>query len=222
MTRRLLPLVVVAVVFLNACSDDDTSAPPTTPIDPPTTTSTPTTEPDPSTTPSPTSPSPTTSRPTTEPTTTDPVELEPTLQDLLDRYDVAVAAILSDPRVAADPAHPAVVAYLDLFAADSSFAQGALVNWVNEGERGRFYRPGPRGELIDSTLREVTDASDDEVSFTACVVNSMEVVDGAGTVVEARGGVTFVEAVAVRIDDQWVLRDLTQAGGDCPRPGASG
>lgn len=156
---------------------------------------------------------------TTQPPGTDQAAMAPILQSLVDRYDTAVAAILADPRVAANSAHEAVVSYLRLFTPGSAFAEGALRSWTREGERGRFYRAGPRGQLTQSTVLAVTSSSANEVTFTICALNSIEITDAAGTVIEAQGGQTAASVVAVRVDGTWLLRDLTQASTTgCPRP----
>jgi hypothetical protein len=162
----------------------------------------------------------TTSSSATQPAGTDTEAVTPVLQALIGRYDAAVAAILADPRVAADRDSEAVVAYLELFTADSSFANGALRSWATEGENGRFYRPGPRGQLTQSTVTGLTDASADEATFTICAQNSIEITDEAGTVLESQGGQTAASVVAIRVDGSWVLRDLTEAPvAACPQPG---
>lgn len=161
-----------------------------------------------------------TSSPATQPAGTDTAAVTPVLQALIGRYDAAIAAILADPRVAADRDSEAVVAYLDLFTADSSFADGALLNWAREGENGRFYRPGPRGQLTESTVTGVTDASANEATFTICAQNSIEITDAAGNVLESQGGQTAASVVAVRVDGAWRLRDLTEASAAaCPPSG---
>jgi len=231
MNGRALPATVIAVLLVvAACSGDDETDPlrspstlPATPVD--STTSSPdSTTPDTTTQPTtaPTSSSaPGSSRPSsTAPTSTGPAALEPTIQALLDRYDEAVTTILTDPRVTSDPSSPAVTAYLALFAPDSTFAQGALTSWAQDAAEGRAYRPGPGGSMIDSTLLELTKVTETEASFTSCSANSLEVVDAAGNVIESSGGVTFVQAAAVLVDGEWLLRDLSQSGGDCPGPGS--
>lgn len=230
MRVRALPTLVAVLLVVAACSGDDEADPSTSSNMQPTTSTveTATTPPQstapeattqPSTTPT-SSSAPGTSQPSsTTSTSTEPVALEPVIQALLDRYDEAVTTILTDPRVTSDPASPAVTTYLALFAPDSTFAQGALTSWAQDAAEGRSYRPGPGGSMIDSTLREVTAASDTEASFTVCSANSIEVVDVAGNVVESSGGVTFVQAAAVLVDGEWLLRDLSQSGGDCPGPG---
>ena len=154
---------------------------------------------------------------------TEPVALEPVLQSLLDQYDTAVAEILADPRVASDRESEPVRTYLALFAPDSAFADGALRSWEAEGANGRFYRAGPRGKVTESTLATIDSSTENEATFSICAVNSFEIVDAAGTVLEAQGGVTAATVVAERIDGSWVLRDLTQSSAsNCPRPGADG
>jgi hypothetical protein len=76
--------------------------------------------------------------------------------------------------------------------------------------------------MIESSLVELTSASDTEASFNVCAANSLEVLDSAGNLIESSGGVTFVQAVAELVDGQWLLRDLSQSAGDCPEqePGA--
>ena len=209
---RLLGALVSIVLGLAACSGDDRGESTTSSTNSTSTNSTTTS----STAPSDSTPT----TPATEPPGTDPAAVEPILQSLVDRYDTAVAAILADPRVAADSEHEAVVSYLRLFSPGSAFAEGALGFWTQEGERGRFYRAGPRGQLTQSTVMAVTSSSANEVTFMICASNSIEITDAAGSVVEAQGGQTAASVVAVRVAGTWLLRDLTQASTtDCPRPG---
>lgn len=208
MTRRLAPILLVAAVMLGACSGNDDDAGPTTTSSAPRSTTT-------------TSEASTSSTSTTQPPATDVEAVTPVLQDLMGRYDAAVAAILADPRVASDPTSVEVEAYLALFTDNSTFADGALANWAREGEQGRFYRPGPGGQLTRSTVIMVTPADDDEATFTICAENSMEITDSDGKVVESFGGQTAASVVAVRADGIWRIRDLTEAAtSGCPERGA--
>lgn len=201
----IVALVTVAIVLAACSGDDGGSASPSTTSG--ATTST-------------TARSTTSTSSTTQPPDTDTAAVAPVLQALIGRYDAAVAAILADPRVAADRENEVVRAYLALFTANSSFADGALRNWVREGEDGRFYRPGPRGQLTKSTVTGVTDASTDEATFSICAQNSIEITDSSGTVLESQGGQTAASIVAVRVEGAWLLRDLTAAStASCPPPG---
>ena len=199
MRRAISGVALATLLLVGACSGDDDSANPGTSTSTTSSTSTSTTS------------SSTPNASTTQPPATDVEAVTPALQELMDRYDSAVAAILTDPRVASNPDSDEVQAYLALFTGSSSFADGALASWAREGEAGRFYRPGPRGELTDSTVTEVTPASEDEASFTVCAVNSMEITDSAGNVIESVGGQTAATVVAVRVERVWQLRDLTEA-----------
>lgn len=198
MTRRLAPILLVAVVMLGACTGNDDEADPTTTSSAPRSTTT-TTE------------GTTSSTSTTQPPATDVEAVTPVLQELMGRHDAAVAAILADPRVASDPTSPEVDTYLGLFTDNSTFADGALANWAREGKQGRFYRPGPGGQLTRSTVIAVTPADDDEATFTICAENSMEITDSEGNVVESFGGQTAASVVAVRAAGVWRIRDLTEA-----------
>jgi hypothetical protein len=191
-------------------------------------------------TPNSSSVTPTTAAPTTQPTTSAaapptvattlatsttaaPEPMESQLQRLLDRYDAAVQAILLDPRVAGDPASPAVVAYLALFPSNSDFAAGAIQAWVKDGAKGRFYRPGSSGVILKSKLHKITASSATGVTFLVCTLQSAEIVDQAGKVLEATGGLIGGEIVATNVNGAWLLRDLTQRpAGDCPKPGSTG
>ncbi len=210
MNRRAFVFVAFVSIILGlaACSGDDGGGSATSSTrDSSTTTST--------------APSDTTSTtPVTEPPGTDTAAVQPVVQSLINRYDTAVAAILVDPRVASDSEHAAVVSYLQLFTPGSTFTEGALAFWTREGESGRFYRAGPRGRLTQSTVMAVTSSSADEVTFTICALNSIEITDASGTVIESQGGQTAASVVAVRVDGTWLLRDLTQASATgCPEPG---
>ena len=221
MTRRVVLLTVLAIGSIGcsggstAKAPDTTSAAVTAPSTAVTSTTTTVATTAPTTTPA------TTASSTSPSTTAAPEPLEAQLQHLLDRYDVAVSDILADPRVASDPANPKVLAYLALFPANSIFAQGALKFWANEGTNGRFYRPGPGGSLSKSGLLRMTTSTLDRATFIACTKDSTEVVDAAGTIVEASGGVTQVSATALKSGSGWLFRDLTQTPvTDCPKPGA--
>lgn len=208
MNRRnvLLGATVSVVLGLAACSGDDRGAATTSSTRNSTISST--------------APSDSTSTtPATEPPGTDPVAVQPVLESLTDRYDTAVAAILADPRVAADSGHEAVVAYLRLFTPESTFPQTALQFWTDEGAQGRFYRPGPRGQMYESTVQSLRADSPDQVTFLVCSLKSIVIVDGAGNELSAEGGQTAGSVVAVRIDGTWLLRDLTRTSAvDCPDP----
>lgn len=232
MNHRLASAVVVAGLLFTACSGDDATDSSTTPDTPVVTTSTSspaTTQPGPTSTHGPStsttttgSSSASTSEASTAPTSTAPASLETVLQGLLDRYDAAVTTILTDPTVTSDPAGPAVTAYLALFAPGSAFAQGALASWAQDAVDGHSYRPGPGGAMIESSLLELTSVAETEASFTVCAANSIQVLDAAGNVIESSGGATFVQAVAELVDGQWLLRDLSQSSGDCPKQGTGG
>ena len=147
----------------------------------------------------------------------DPVELQRELESLIDRYDLAVATILSDPRVASDRGSDAVLAYLGLFTTDSGFPDTALKFWESEGEAGHFYRPGPRGEMFVSTVQSVDVLSPEHATFGVCSLKSIVIVDESGDEVSAEGGQTAGSGVAVLSDGHWLLRDLTRTADDnCP------
>lgn len=211
-------LVSIALVFA-ACSGDSNGTNTASPTGETFSASTPTTA---STTTSTTASTTTTASnpPTTAaPPGTDPGAVQPILESLIDRYDLAVAAILADPRVAADSGHQAVVAYLDLFAPDSTFPGTALQFWMGEGTQGHFYRPGPRGQMYVSTVQSVQVDSPNHATFLVCSLKSIVIVDGSGNELSAEGGQSAGSVVAVRVSGTWLLRDLTRSSAaDCPDP----
>lgn len=145
--------------------------------------------------------------------------MTPVLQSLIDRHDSAVAAVLADPRVASDRSNPLIRDYLQLFVPQASFPSSVIQSWEREAEQGRFYRPGPAGVMRRSTVMSVSGTSDDDVSFTVCIRNSVEITDAAGTVLEAQGGVSGGQINATRVDGVWLLRDLSQSSVvECPSP----
>ncbi len=224
---RLVAVVLALGVLASACSGDagggstTDSAGPTTTVRPtaaPSSTAAPTTTPTTSSAPS-TSPAPSTSAPSTALTNE---ALKPIVEQLVDSYDAVVAEILADPNVASDPGNELVRRYLGLFPQDSTFANGALGFWTSEAAAGRFYRPGPRGVMYDSTVQIVELRGETEAVAKVCTVTSIQIVDGTGAALESQGGVSGGEVVVVRVDDDWLLRDLTEAPpDDCPRPGDS-
>lgn len=141
------------------------------------------------------------------------------LEQVIDSYDDAVEQILLDPRVAADRSNRDVASYLALFTSGNSYAEGTLEFWTAEGDAGRFYRPGSRGRMYESTVVSVTPESPDQATFVVCTLKSLVIVDEAGEAQSAEGGVQAGSVVAVRVDGRWKLRDLTRIEPDaCPDP----
>ena len=223
---RLLAIVLALGVLASACSGDDGGGSTTDSARPTTTvaaTAAPTSTAAPSTTPTSSAPS-TTAAPSTSPPSTalSNESLKPIVEQLVDSYDAVVAEILADPSVASDPGNELVRRYLGLFPQDSTFANGALGFWASEASAGRFYRPGPRGVMYDSTVQSVELRGEAEAVAKVCTVTSIQIVDSAGAALESQGGVNGGEVVVVRVGDDWLLRDLTEAPpDDCPRPGDS-
>lgn len=170
--------------------------------------------------PTPTTESEATTYTTTTTVKTDVETVTAALQDLAGRYDEAVEEILTDPRVARDDTHPAVRNYLALFVSDSEFATGALDSWAQQGAEGRFYRPGPRGRVSESTVNDVAvDETTKTTTFLLCSLMSVEIVDAAGTPVSAEGGQTAATAVAEMVGDEWLLRELSETSSEgCDPP----
>lgn len=209
-------LMLAAAVLIGAGCSSSGDPDPTTP---PTVTTTGPTSNQATTTSTTTTVAPTT---TASPTTTT-VDQTAVFQDLINRHDRAVTEVLANPSVAADLANQKIVAFLDLFPKDSTFAAGSLKFWTDQAAKGRAYQPNKGTTLSNSTVKEVTASSPTEATFTVCSVNSYSVVDANGTVIEAEAGVTGGTIVAVNVEGRWLLRDLTQSPGDqCPKPGASG
>jgi hypothetical protein len=223
---RLVAIVLALGVLASACSGDDGGGSTTdsaTPTTAPAATAAPTSTAAPSTTPTSSTPS-TAAAPSTSPPSTALTNesLKPIVEQLVDSYDAVVAEILADPSVASDPGNELVRRYLGLFPQDSTFANGALGFWASEAAAGRFYRPGPRGVMYDSTVQSVELRGEAEAVAKVCTVTSIQIVDSAGAALESQGGVNGGEVVLVRVGDDWLLRDLTEAPpDDCPRPGDS-
>lgn len=216
MSRRLSLLLMICAVgglLLASCSGDDDSVGSAT-----SSTETSTTERATSTS---TTTSAAATTTTTEPPATDASAVRPYLESLIDRYDVAVAAILADPRVAADRDHESVTEYLDLFTPSSSFPDTALQFWADEGSQGRFYRAGPRGQMYESSVQSIEVGSPDQVTFVVCSQKSIVIVDDEGNELSAEGGSSSGSVVAVRVDGSWRLRDLTRTtSSSCEADGA--
>jgi hypothetical protein len=222
--RRTFSAAMVAISLVSACSSSKPAKVEPSTIASAATTTTAVAATSPATT-APITIAPTTTTPTTTtiaPTTTT-VPLKDVFQDLIDRYDAVVAAILADPRVAADSSNPKVVAFLALFPPNSSFTGTTLKFWEDEGSQGRFYRAGPGGAISKSTVKGVKVTSATEASFDVCVVKSTTIVDAAGNMLESSGGPAAGTIVAVNLDGKWLIRDLTRTSPEaCLKPGAAG
>lgn len=212
---RRAVLVAITAVMLAGCSGSTTPKP--------TPTSTSTTATTTTTTAAPTSTTTTPPSTTAVATTITAAPLEPQLRQLLARYDAAVAAILADVSVTANDADPKVTAFLALFTPDNEFARSTIKFWAGESAKGRSYRPGPSGVFITSSFQKIINESPTEVTFLVCTAGGGEVVDQSGAVIQASGGIVGGEIVALNVNGQWLLRELTQRSGEgCPKPGAGG
>jgi hypothetical protein len=147
----------------------------------------------------------------TEPPGSEPDAVRGYLEELLARYDNAVNAIIADPAVVRDRAHPEVQAYLDLFEPGSTVADDALAGWAESADAGMTVRPllGDSPMIVSSLDGRVETVDDDEVSFATCADHQYQQHDGLGAVqdvvdVVGRAG----EGVAVRVDGEWRLRRL--------------
>lgn len=134
------------------------------------------------------------------------------LAALMTRYDKATTAIMADPGAAAVASDPRVVAYRSLFVSGSSFPTGALAAWAQEGAQGRAYRPGPRGKILDSRITDVSVADRDKATFDVCPIASFVIVDASGQEIGSQGGTIAARGVAVRENNEWRLRELSQVG----------
>lgn len=145
------------------------------------------------------------------------------LDTLMLRYDAATSALLERLSDAADPTAATTTAYLSVFAPTSAFALGALASWAHEAAQGHTYRPGPRGQMLATKVTSVEPARSGTVGFGVCVASSFVLVDSAGQVLESQGGVGAGRGVAVLVDGQWLLRDLSlRASSECSaRSGSS-
>jgi hypothetical protein len=148
---------------------------------------------------------------TTQPPGTDPAEVRPYIEDLLARFDDSTNQIVVDPGVAADRNDPLIQAYLRLFEPNSDFAEGAISNWVQNGELGLSTEPfddsaPPYTTLVDGDLVAV---SDDEVTFPTCDKQNYRHIDGQGRPTELVSGQQVQgQGTAVRVDGEWRLRRL--------------
>ena len=138
----------------------------------------------------------------------------------MDKYDVAVAAILADPRVASDASDGRVANYLSAFTPNNPFPLDALAAWAQDGLEGRFYRPGPQGTLTRSTVVAVEPPAGSEIAFEVCTINSLLIVNASGTAIGSQGGAASGQAVARQVGGHWRLEDLTQSPATtCPTAG---
>jgi len=132
------------------------------------------------------------------------------------RYDSATNALLARPSDAADASASTRGAYLAVFVPGSAFASGALASWAHEGAQGHSYQSGSRGQLVTTQVTSVEPVASNTVGFGVCVASSFVIVDSAGHVLESQGGIAAGHGVAVRVDGQWLLRDLSLTGSrDC-------
>jgi hypothetical protein len=151
-----------------------------------------------------------------EPEATDAATVQPYVERLLIDYDGVVNQIVGDPDVAADPDHPLIQQYLDLYEPDSAFARQLVDAWAERGAEGLATRPFDDAHPASLTRLDgdIEVVSGDEVSFPACIERRLVVVDGEGrTVQRTRYREQRGEGIAVRLDGEWRLRELAVVEG---------
>ena len=145
---------------------------------------------------------------TTQPRATDADTVRPHLQDLVDRYDEALNAILADPSVAQDPDDDHVAGYLSLFDPGSDVGESTVGLWADDADAGKSYEAvDPELPAIDTRVDgPVVPHSDEEVAFAVCQEQQYRVLAADGSVehevphAEPRG-----EWTAVWVDGTWRL-----------------
>ena len=147
---------------------------------------------------------------------TDPAAVALYLDDLLESYNSSVNEIAADPTLVADPATPALEAYLRIFELDSTATAQAVAFWRNQaavGDSTRPYSPD-RPAFVTRLDGPVETVSEDEVTFPTCVEVAFETVNAQGQRVDVEPGASVPgEGTAVRIGDGWLLRRLDQFAG---------
>lgn len=133
------------------------------------------------------------------------------VEALLAEYSRTVNGIIADPAVARDPSHPLVVAYVDLFEADSQLAAEALAGWEQQAAGGVTIEPvnDEHPALVSRLDGPVEITSPDEVHFPTCDEHRYIQYDAEGAVDDlVEETLQHGEGVAVRVDGGWRLRDL--------------
>lgn len=150
--------------------------------------------------------------PVTQPAATDAAAVTPFISELLVAHDEVVNQIIADPSVAEDPSDPLIEEFLGLFELDSDNAEELLGAWAERADEGLSTEPFDEEYPTTSSRLdgEVDPRGDDEVWFPYCSIRRYRVVDGDGNVVqEVPRQDQPGEGVAVRIDGEWRLRELS-------------
>lgn len=150
--------------------------------------------------------------PVTQPAATDADTVAPFIAELLIAHDQVVNQIIADPSVAEDPSNPLIEEFLALFDLDSESAQTLLDGWAQRADEG--LRTEPFSEDYPTTSSqldgEIEVQNEDEVRFPYCSIRRFRVVDADGNVVQEMPRQDQPgEGVAVRVDGQWRLRELS-------------
>ena len=150
---------------------------------------------------------------TTHPVGTDSVAVTSRLNELLHSYDNVVNQVVIDPRVADDPHDPLIEDFLALFEDDSAVAAETVEQWSERAEQGLVTEPYSDDFpiTVSSLDGEIEAISEDEVTFSLCVLVRARVLDSDGE--EVGTNLPRVErpgnGVAVRTPDGWRLRDVS-------------
>lgn len=146
----------------------------------------------------------------------DPAAVAPLLDDLLTAYNASVNELAGTPALALAPDGPEVRGFLALYEPHSSAAAQAVEFWRNQGAVGDSTHPYTAGTPAFETRRDgpVT-AAGDEATFPTCVAMAYETVNADGQRLDVEPGTSVPgEGVAVRVDDEWLLRRLDVSGDD--------
>jgi predicted transcriptional regulator len=157
---------------------------------------------------------------TTEPKATDVATVHPAIEDLVERYDQALAALSADPEQARDADGEAVTGYLALFEDGNEVAATSVEAWVADADAGRHVEPADTAHpAIDTRLDgPLAAVSEEEVVFAVCQEQRYRVVAEDGTVAdEEPHAVVRGDWTAVWDDGTWRLRrvEMTSGVGVC-------
>ena len=143
---------------------------------------------------------------TTQPPGTDAAAVQPVLQQLFDEQSRLLGVLGSKPASVNDPNNPDLIAFQQLFTADSPLLSGAIASFGRDASDGIVEQPGPSGVYHKSLLGPpLPGSTTDDVTFPVCTYTdySKRVKTATGEVLSSEATIAPGTGEARRVQGIW-------------------
>ena len=142
---------------------------------------------------------------TTQPPGTNAAAVQPVLQNLFDEQSRLVGVLGSKPASVNDPNNPDLIAFQQLFTADSPLLSGSIASFRRDVSDGVVEQAGPSGVRHKTLLGPpLPGSTTDDVTFPVCTYTDYSKVKvSTGEVVQAETTIAPGTGEARRVEGTW-------------------